>query len=100
MSSTLMILVMKAEKLMRHGCEAYLAFMTTGKENITELSDIPVVREFPNVFPDELPSLPPPMEVEFSIELMPGSQPISKSPYRIASNEFKELKVQLEKLME
>ena len=58
-SSTPIISVMKAKKLMRHRCEAYLAFVTTGKENNTELSNIPVVREFPDVFPNELPGLPP-----------------------------------------
>ncbi|XP_052197391.1 uncharacterized protein LOC127804559 [Diospyros lotus] len=100
MSSTPMISAMKAKKLMRHGCEAYLAFVTTGKKNNTELSDIPVVREFPDVFPDELPGLPPLREVEFSIELMPGTQPVSKAPYRMALNELKELRVQLEELIE
>ena len=100
MSSTPMISVMKAKKLMRHRCEAYLAFITTGKENNTELSDIPVVREFPDVFPNELPGLPPPREVEFSIELMLGTQPVSKAPYKMALNELKELKMQLEELIE
>ncbi|XP_052182009.1 uncharacterized protein LOC127794798 [Diospyros lotus] len=92
--------LMKAEKLMRHGCGVYLFFMTTSKENNTELSNIPVVREFPDVFPDELIGLPPLREVEFSIELMSGTQPVSKAPYRVAPNELKELKVQLEELIE
>lgn len=100
MSFTPMISAMKAKKLMRHGCEAYLAFVTMGKENNTELSDIPIVHEFPDVFPDEFPGLPPLREVEFSIELMLGTQPVSKAPYRMALNELKELKVQLEKLIE
>ena len=73
MSSTPTISVMKPEKLMRHGCEAYLDFVTTGKENNTELLDIPVVREFPDVFPDEFLGLSPSREVEFSIKLMPGT---------------------------
>ena len=93
MRSTPMISAIKAEKLMWHGCEAYLAFVTTGKENNTKLPGIPVVREFPDVFPDELPGLPPPREVEFSIELMSGTQLVSKAPYRMALNELKELKV-------
>ncbi|XP_052197351.1 uncharacterized protein LOC127804519 [Diospyros lotus] len=100
MSSTPLISVMKAEKLMRHGCEAYLALVTTGKEDKVELLDIPMVCEFPDVFPEELPGLPPSREVEFSIDLVPGTQPVSRAPYRIAPNELKELKVQLEELIE
>nr|GEU72084.1 hypothetical protein [Tanacetum cinerariifolium] len=57
--------------------------------------DYPVVRNFPDVFPDKLPGLPPEREVEFTIELIPGAQPISKAPYRMASVELKELKDQL-----
>ena len=100
MRSTPMISAMKAEKLMRHGCEAYLAFVTMGKENNTNLSDIPVIREFPDVFLEELPGLPLLRKVEFSIELLPRTQPASKAPYRMAPNELKELKVQLEELIE
>ncbi|XP_052174731.1 uncharacterized protein LOC127789782 [Diospyros lotus] len=100
MSSTPLISVMKAEKLMRHGCEAYLALVTTGNEDKMELPDIPVVCEFPDVFPEELPGLPPSREVEFSIDLVPGTQPVSRAPYRMAPNELKELKVQLEELIE
>ncbi|XP_052210449.1 uncharacterized protein LOC127813488 [Diospyros lotus] len=92
MSSTPLISVMKAEKLMRHGCEAYLALVTTGNEDKMELPDIPVVCEFPDVFPEELPGLPPSREVEFSIDLVPGTQPVSRAPYRMAPNELKKLK--------
>ena len=74
--------------------------MTTSKEYNTYLPNIPIVHEFPYVFPDELSGLPPPREVEFSIEFMPGTQPVSKAPYRMAPNELKELKVQLEELIE
>ena len=100
MRSTPMISEMKAERLMRYGCETYLAFVTTSKENNIEMPNILIVREFLDVFPDELPGLLPPREVEFSIELMPGTQPVSKAPYRMAPNELKELKVRLEELIE
>ncbi|GJZ39543.1 hypothetical protein Tco_0586106 [Tanacetum coccineum] len=60
----------------------------------------PVVRNFPHVFPDELPGLPPEREVEFTIELIPGAQPISKTPYRMDPIELKELKDQLQELLE
>jgi hypothetical protein len=65
-----------------------------------EIEDIPVVREFPDVFPEDLPGLPPDREVEFSIDLVPGTAPISKAPYRMAPAELKELKGQLEELLD
>ena len=57
-----------------------------------------MVREYEDVFPEELPGLPPPREIEFSIELVPGTQPISIPPYRMAPAEMKELKNQLQEL--
>nr|GFD06568.1 putative reverse transcriptase domain-containing protein [Tanacetum cinerariifolium] len=56
--------------------------------------------QFSDVFPDELPGIPPVREVEFNIELIPGSEPISKAPYRMAPIELKELKDQLQELLE
>ncbi|KAD3066980.1 hypothetical protein E3N88_34860 [Mikania micrantha] len=64
------------------------------------ISDYPIVCEFPDVFPKELPGLPPDREVEFTIDLIPGAEPISKAPYRMAPLELKELKEQLHKLLE
>ena len=64
------------------------------------LLDIPVVCEFLDVFPDELPRLPPDRDVEFKIELLPGTAPISRRPYRMPPNELAELKVQLQELLE
>ena len=58
-----------------------------------KLEDILVVREFPDVFPKELPGLPLDREVEFSIDILPGTSPVSKAPYRMALTELKELKV-------
>ena len=65
-----------------------------------DLTPIPVVCEFPDVFPKDLPRLPPDREVEFSIELEPGTAPISQRPYRMAPRELAEMKKQLEELME
>jgi hypothetical protein len=65
-----------------------------------EIEEIPVVCEFPNVFPEELTELPPDRDVEFVIELMPGAGPIAKSLYRMSSEELDELKKQLKKLLE
>ncbi|XP_071901093.1 uncharacterized protein [Coffea arabica] len=65
-----------------------------------KLEDVPVVQEFPDVFPEELKTLPPEREVEFKIDLVPGTAPISKTPYRMAPAELKELKIQLQDLLE
>ncbi|KAL4010633.1 hypothetical protein IC575_030136 [Cucumis melo] len=64
------------------------------------LSSEPVVRDYPDVFPEELPGLPPHREVEFAKELEPGTVPISRAPYRMAPAELKELKVQLQELLD
>ena len=60
-----------------------------------ELEKVPVVCEYPDVFLEELPCMPPDREVEFVIELAPGTAPISKRPYRMPPNELVELKEQL-----
>jgi hypothetical protein len=67
---------------------------------IEEFDNIPVVREFPDVFPEELPGLPPERDVEFSIELKPTTTPISWRSYRMPPNELAELKTQLQDLLE
>ena len=66
----------------------------------TELNIIPIVSEFPEVFPEELIGLPPDRELEFSIDLIPSSAPISQAPYRMAPLKLKELKVQLQDLVD
>nr|GFC88507.1 RNA-directed DNA polymerase like [Tanacetum cinerariifolium] len=68
--------------------------------NVFWLLNLFVVREFANVFPDELPGLPPAREIEFGIELIPGAKPISKAPYHMAPVELKELKEQLQEMLE
>lgn len=65
-----------------------------------ELNSIPIVREFPDVFPDELPGELVDREIEFTIDVMPGIQPISKAPYRMSIAEMKELKEQLQDLLD
>jgi hypothetical protein len=67
---------------------------------IPEIKDIPVVCEFPDVFPEDLPGLPPKRDVEFVIELKPGTAPISRRSYRMPPNELAELKTQLQNLLE
>jgi len=67
---------------------------------VVPLTQIPVVCEFPDVFPEELPGLPPDREVEFAIELILGTAPISRRPYRMPPNELAELKTQLKELLD
>jgi hypothetical protein len=67
---------------------------------VIPIHQISVVCEFPDVFPDELPGLPPDRDVEFGIELIPRIAPISRRPYRMPPDELAELKKQLEELME
>src|ERR1051325_1795562 len=92
---TCTISTLKAEKLLRKGCEAYLAYVINTQAEKIKIEDIPVVREFPDVFPEDLLGIPPTREVEFSIDLIPGTRPLSRAPYRMAPVELSELKVQL-----
>ncbi|XP_073038265.1 uncharacterized protein, partial [Primulina eburnea] len=80
---------------------AYLACVTTAHEPTSQqLEDVDIVREFPSVFPEDVSGIPPDREVEFSIDLMPGTVPISKAPYRLAPAEMKELKDQIQDLLD
>ena len=94
------ISIMKVRKSLRQGCIGYLCYAVEVKEEEMKIEDIPVVREFSNVFPEELSGLPPQREIYFEIELVPGVQPISKTPYRMAPTELKELKAQLNELFQ
>jgi hypothetical protein len=62
--------------------------------------EVPMVSKFPDVFPEELPGMPPNRDIEFVIELMPGTAPIYKSPYRMATSELAELKEHIKELLE
>ena len=90
-----MISAMATQRMLRKGCQDYLAYVVeTGKEG-TLADEIPVVREFP----DYITGLPPDREVEFTIDLIPRTEPISIPPYRMAPTELRELKAQLEELL-
>ena len=71
-----------------------MVFSMDGKS----LEGVPVVNEYPDVFPEELPEIPPDRDIEFVLELIPGTCPIAKRPYRMAASELAELKKQLEEL--
>ena len=93
-----MISAVRAARLIAQGCEAFWCYAMKEGES-PALEDVPIVCEYTDVF-DEPSSLPPPRSVDFSIELEPGTRPISKAPYRIAPVEMLELKRQLEELAE
>ncbi|XP_074346453.1 uncharacterized protein LOC141685240 [Apium graveolens] len=95
-----LISALKASKLLSKGCDGYLAFVKDTSKDEPRIEDYPFVREYEDVFPDELPGLPPHREVEFTIELVPGVEPISKAPYRMAPFELQELKEQLQELLD
>ncbi|KAI3776004.1 hypothetical protein L1987_45764 [Smallanthus sonchifolius] len=94
------ISMIKAESYMRRGCEAYLAYVIDDRMKTKELKNVLVVCNFPEVFPEDLPGLPPDREIEFQIELLPGTEPVAKAPYRLAPSEMKELMSPLEELTE
>ncbi|EOX93994.1 DNA/RNA polymerases superfamily protein [Theobroma cacao] len=94
------ISAIKALKLVQKRYSAYLAYVIDTSNGEPKLEDIPIVSEFSDVFPDDLPGLPPDRELEFPIDLLPGTAPISIPPYRMAPAELKELKVQLQDLVD
>ncbi|KAD3067059.1 hypothetical protein E3N88_34939 [Mikania micrantha] len=95
-----LISCMKARKYLKKQYVVFLAHVTDKKGKEKQLHDIPVVKEFPEVFPEDLPGVPPPRQVEFRIDLVPGAAPVAKSPYRLAPAEMQELSSQLQELLE
>ncbi|XP_071733201.1 uncharacterized protein [Rutidosis leptorrhynchoides] len=92
--------MMKARKSLAKGCDSFLAYVIDVKKEKKVVSDIPVVSEYPEVFPDELPGLPPIREVEYKIELVPGATPVAKAPYRLAPSEIREMITQIQELLD
>nr|CAD1838542.1 unnamed protein product [Ananas comosus var. bracteatus] len=91
----------RARQLISRGCSAYLASVVLRGDDVTpRIEDIPIVREFGDVFPAELPNMPPDREIEFVVDLVPGTTLISKAPYRMAPAELKELRAQLQDLFD
>jgi len=72
------ICALSTKKLVRQGCIAFLCFVTEVKNKDVKLEDISVVKEYPDVFPEEIPGLPPKREIDFEIEIEPSARPISK----------------------
>ena len=94
------ISTMQVRRFIGKGYEAFLALILDSKRGQVDVEKIPVVREFLDVFPEELPSIPLEREVALYIEIVPGTAPVSRAPYRMAPAGFKELKVQLQELLD
>ncbi|MCI38633.1 enzymatic polyprotein [Trifolium medium] len=75
-------------------------FASLKLESGVKMEELPIVCEFPDVFAGDVSDLPPKREMEFAIDLIPGTGPISMAPYRMSVSELKELKKQLEELLE
>ncbi|GJU59486.1 putative reverse transcriptase domain-containing protein [Tanacetum coccineum] len=93
-----LISCIKTERYISRGCQAFVAQVMEKKSDEKRLEDIPIVREFPDVFPEELHGLPPIRQVEFQIDLILGAAPVARAPYRLAPSEMKELSSQLQEL--
>nr|GEV52716.1 putative reverse transcriptase domain-containing protein [Tanacetum cinerariifolium] len=90
----------KARKYIERGSQLFIAKVMEKEPAKKLLQDVPVICNFPEVFLNDLPGLPPPRQVEFKIELIPGAAPVTCAPYRLASSELKELSDQLKELSE
>ncbi|GJS14476.1 putative reverse transcriptase domain-containing protein [Tanacetum coccineum] len=92
----------KTQEYMLKGCPVFLANVNTketeDKSKKKRLEEVPIIRDFPNVFPEDLPGLPPTRQVEFQIDLIPGVAPVARAPYPLAPSEMKELSEQLKEL--
>nr|GEW36685.1 hypothetical protein [Tanacetum cinerariifolium] len=89
---------MKVKKYVDRGSYLFVAQVVEKEPTERRLEDVPVICKFPNVFLEDLPGLPPPRQVEFKIELVPGAAPMTRAPYRLAPSEMKELTKQLQEL--
>lgn len=83
-------------KYMNNGGQSFLAYAIDAEKDVPRMEDILVVRDFPDVFPDDLPGVPSKREVEFRIDLVPGAKHVAKAPYRLAPSELQELMTQLQ----
>ena len=100
MISSCLISDVGARKMLNKCYQTFLAHGVDTSIGVLEVGDIHVVREFPEVFPEELSGVPPVREIDFSIELLPGTIPISQASYRMAPAKLKELKTQLHELVD
>ncbi|XP_016700073.1 uncharacterized protein [Gossypium hirsutum] len=97
---SIVISALRAEKLVRKGCEAFLASINLSEAKGPSVQDVRTVKEFSDVFPDDIPGFPSNREVEYGIELLLGKVPVSIAPYRMASKELVELNAQIQELLD
>ena len=95
-----LISCIKAQKHLRKNNLAFLAHIVDKTKEETNIQDIPVACEYPDVFPEDLPGVTPERQVEFRIDLVPVATPLAKSPYRLAPAEMQELSSQLSELLD
>ena len=88
---------LKARKLVSKGCIYHLVWLNDSIFEVPSLQSIPIVSEFPEVFPDDLPRVPSEREIDFGIYIIPDTRPISICPYRMAPAELKDLKRAVER---
>ncbi|XP_058757900.1 uncharacterized protein LOC131631138 [Vicia villosa] len=86
--------------LLEDEAKMFAVFASLSIEGKASINELPVVREFPEVFPDDITELPPKREVELVIDLVPGTRPISMAPYRMSASELAELKSQIGELLD
>ncbi|XP_070041615.1 uncharacterized protein [Nicotiana tomentosiformis] len=91
---------LKARQIVSNECLAYLAHIRDMKVDSLVLESVPIMKESAGVSPEDIPGIPPDREIEFGIDTLPGTQPISIPPYRMASVELNELKKQLQDLLD
>ena len=94
------VFALEAIDMLKWGCKGYLAYMVDKKQEEVVLENIPIAREYSEVFPEELLGLPSSEEIQFEIVVETGNMPISKPLYKMVAIELKELKVQLQKLLD
>nr|GEW97993.1 reverse transcriptase domain-containing protein [Tanacetum cinerariifolium] len=90
-----LISCIKTERYIPRGCQIFMIQVMEKKSEEKRLKDIPVVKEFLDVFPKDLPGLPPVRQVEFQIDLIPRTTPVARAPYRLAPSEIQEISYQL-----
>ena len=96
------ISALQLKRIARKGHQVYAVHVEETEQKTEEelLDVVPVIREFKEVFPKEIPHLPPKREIDFSIDLVLGATPISRAPYRMSPPELMELKMQLQELLD
>ncbi|XP_070032721.1 uncharacterized protein [Nicotiana tomentosiformis] len=91
---------LKAHRMVGKGCDNYLAFLRDVSIDTPMIKSVLVLKDYPNVFPTDLSGMPHDRNINFGIDLLPGTQPISIPPYRMVPEELKELKEQLQELLD